>query len=503
MAESKKCRQYSVEYLKFGFLPSKADKRLPTCLLCNKVLSNDSMKPSKLEDHLRRCHPDKIGKDLKYFQTLKEKYEKRPTVHSMFSSTSESNDDGLRASYNISLLIAKSGQPHIIGEQLILPAVEEVECLDEDIQTYVQHLIALHDDFKFRFEDILSMEIPPWIINPFDETVMENVILQEELLELSTNEELKVTFKRGYQKFWLQAEIPKKYPGLWEIVEKLLIAFPSSYLVEKSFSTETGRPRRTAARPRGVQVSVFYSVDRNVSHETHAANRPSVYPFAYPFITLNVTDESSAELFLCEAEAVDDTRRDFSNAIQELNEKKFDLDSDYEPNYKAWISLEELFARIKPLRRHTIAVRVYRRCSCRNRPSRLHRIRRPCLRKNPVLHRSKRRRRENRTSLTYCTLNVDRASPAPAHDGSTAVVGGNVTTSHTSIRGDAAKLQGRYRNHSNQFTAHYDYHSLRRGSSGTEFCSCVSVPAYATQNAVATRSASAQTIQWNRFIAER
>lgn len=71
MAESKKkCRQYSVDYLKFGFLPSKADKRLPICLLCNKVLSNDSMKPSKLENHLRICHPDT---DLKYFQTLKEK----------------------------------------------------------------------------------------------------------------------------------------------------------------------------------------------------------------------------------------------------------------------------------------------------------------------------------------------------------------------------------------------------------------------------------------------
>ncbi|GBP41133.1 Protein FAM200B [Eumeta japonica] len=125
MAESKKCRQYSVEYLKLGFLPSKADKRLPTCL-CNKVLSNDSMKPLKLEDHLRRCHPDNIGKDLKYFQILKEKYEKRPTMHSMFSSTSESNDDGLRASYNISLFIAKSGKPHTIGEPLILPAVEEV-----------------------------------------------------------------------------------------------------------------------------------------------------------------------------------------------------------------------------------------------------------------------------------------------------------------------------------------------------------------------------------------
>ncbi|GBP28341.1 Protein FAM200B [Eumeta japonica] len=195
MAESS---QYSVEYLKFGFLPSKADKRLPTCLLRNKVLSNDSMKPSKLEDHLRSCHPDKIGKD---FQTLKEKYEKRPTVHT------------------------KSGKPHAIREQLILPAAEEVECFDEDIQTYVQHLIALHDDFKFRFEDILSMEIPPWIINPFDETEVENVILQEELLELSTNEELKVTFKRGYQKFWLQAEIPENILDCGNCA-KLLIAFP-------------------------------------------------------------------------------------------------------------------------------------------------------------------------------------------------------------------------------------------------------------------------------------
>ncbi|CAH2021449.1 unnamed protein product [Acanthoscelides obtectus] len=44
----------------------------------------------------------------------------------MFASTSLRNDDGLRASYNISLLIAKSGRPHTIGEKLILPAVEEV-----------------------------------------------------------------------------------------------------------------------------------------------------------------------------------------------------------------------------------------------------------------------------------------------------------------------------------------------------------------------------------------
>ncbi|CAK1578526.1 unnamed protein product [Parnassius mnemosyne] len=44
----------------------------------------------------------------------------------MFALTSQSNDDGLRASYNISLLIAKSGKSHTIGGELILPVIEEV-----------------------------------------------------------------------------------------------------------------------------------------------------------------------------------------------------------------------------------------------------------------------------------------------------------------------------------------------------------------------------------------
>jgi len=38
----------------------------------------------------------------------------------MFAATLKKDDYGLWASYNISLLIAKSGKPHTIGEQLIL-----------------------------------------------------------------------------------------------------------------------------------------------------------------------------------------------------------------------------------------------------------------------------------------------------------------------------------------------------------------------------------------------
>ncbi|GFR23879.1 SCAN domain-containing protein 3 [Trichonephila clavata] len=44
----------------------------------------------------------------------------------MFASTSQRDDNGLQESYNISLLIAKSGKSHTIGEELILPTLEEV-----------------------------------------------------------------------------------------------------------------------------------------------------------------------------------------------------------------------------------------------------------------------------------------------------------------------------------------------------------------------------------------
>lgn len=76
------------------------------------------------------------------------------------------------------------------------PNLSQVECFDEDIQAYVKYLNALYDDFKNRFEDILTMERPPWIIDPFDETEVANVVLQEELLELSANEKQKVKFKK-------------------------------------------------------------------------------------------------------------------------------------------------------------------------------------------------------------------------------------------------------------------------------------------------------------------
>jgi hypothetical protein len=53
---------------------------------------------------------------------------------------------------------------------------------------------------------------------------------------LSTNEELKLKLKNGYQEFWLQRQIPVLYPALWVASKKFFILFPSSYLAKRGFS---------------------------------------------------------------------------------------------------------------------------------------------------------------------------------------------------------------------------------------------------------------------------
>lgn len=127
MSEAKrKCRQYNTNYLMYGFIPSPSNAQLPMCLLCNRVLSNEAMKPSRLQEHLKKIHPDKQNKNLLFFTNIRDKFLNAPSVSGLLTTSSTQCDDGLIASYNISKLIAKSGKAHTIGEQLILPAIKEV-----------------------------------------------------------------------------------------------------------------------------------------------------------------------------------------------------------------------------------------------------------------------------------------------------------------------------------------------------------------------------------------
>ncbi|KAJ8943575.1 hypothetical protein NQ318_008279, partial [Aromia moschata] len=73
----------------------------------------------------------------------------------------------------------------------------ETNCEEDEVLTYVQRLNALYADFKIRFEDVLNMVIPQWITQPHKKKT--DIILQEELIGISTNEELKVQFRNEYQ----------------------------------------------------------------------------------------------------------------------------------------------------------------------------------------------------------------------------------------------------------------------------------------------------------------
>lgn len=94
-------------------------------------------------------------------------------------------------------------------------------------------------NYSKRFEDNLSLEVPQWVVNLFVNIVtFETVDLQihEELIELSTNEILQASVRDGEH---LTEFFDPIYPVLWTVINKLLIAFPFSYLAERGFSTVT------------------------------------------------------------------------------------------------------------------------------------------------------------------------------------------------------------------------------------------------------------------------
>uniref|UniRef100_A0A5S6QBQ7 Uncharacterized protein n=1 Tax=Trichuris muris TaxID=70415 RepID=A0A5S6QBQ7_TRIMR len=81
----------------------------------------------------------------------------------------------------------------------------------------------LYQDFSVRYEDILGMEIPSWVIDPFADVDDAELRFQEELMELQTNAELIVKFKDGYQAFWMQRRIAESYPSQWGVVSSTVM----------------------------------------------------------------------------------------------------------------------------------------------------------------------------------------------------------------------------------------------------------------------------------------
>ena len=62
-------RKYSEEFLRYGFtFIVEAGIEKPQCVICNEIMSAESMKPNEMKRHFDAKHSNFAGKDVQYFK---------------------------------------------------------------------------------------------------------------------------------------------------------------------------------------------------------------------------------------------------------------------------------------------------------------------------------------------------------------------------------------------------------------------------------------------------
>ena len=90
------------------------------CVVCYHVLSNVSLRPSKLSYHLNISHPELKDRNMEYFKRLESNCKRqRLDIIGSFQHTDQKLTE---ASFVISQIIARQKKPHNIGETIIKPS---------------------------------------------------------------------------------------------------------------------------------------------------------------------------------------------------------------------------------------------------------------------------------------------------------------------------------------------------------------------------------------------
>ena len=120
----KKCGNYNASYIKFGFMSQyRNSKECPQCVICNKLLANESMLPNKLKRHLSSVHPSLVEKPKEYFLRKLENLTNQKASINSFSYTGQ---NALMVSYKVAYRVACCKKPHTIAEELILLAATDL-----------------------------------------------------------------------------------------------------------------------------------------------------------------------------------------------------------------------------------------------------------------------------------------------------------------------------------------------------------------------------------------
>ncbi len=135
----------------------------PMCVLCLKPLATDNMRPNKLRRHLETTHPSHVNKPLDFFQwKLAEYRQQEGRIVKAASVTTKAQ----MASYRVAHKIALCKKPHIIAEQLILPAaIDMVSIMLDETSAAKLKAIPLSNDTMARQIHDISYELEEQLID--------------------------------------------------------------------------------------------------------------------------------------------------------------------------------------------------------------------------------------------------------------------------------------------------------------------------------------------------
>lgn len=157
-------RKYDCDYLKFGFTSIEVNREVrPQCVICAAVLSNEALKPTKLERHLKTAHPNISDRPPEFFAGKLENLKKMKLGKS--GTGYESSEKALLPSFEVSQLIAQAKKPHTIGETLVKPclikAVENV--LGMEASKKIKEIPLSNNIVKARI-DMMSNDIEDQLV---------------------------------------------------------------------------------------------------------------------------------------------------------------------------------------------------------------------------------------------------------------------------------------------------------------------------------------------------
>ncbi len=151
---SSKRRKYDENYIALGFTwINTGGFTRPQCVICAKVLSHNSMKPSLLRRHLETKHAHLRNKPQEFFER---ELRRLSTSKTCIRETDTVNRSGLQASYMVSYRVAKTGKPHTIVEDLIVPAATDMvgTMLGEKAKKTIQTMPSSNDTVSRSISDM-------------------------------------------------------------------------------------------------------------------------------------------------------------------------------------------------------------------------------------------------------------------------------------------------------------------------------------------------------------